>query len=72
MLERILAWVLIKDKIYEQIYQHLYSTLPDEEPVPVFVKGFQIEPFSKMPSDLRDWQFTDFETPRGDEDWSFI
>ena len=72
MLERILAWVLIKDKIYEQIYQHLYSTLPDEEPVPVFVKGFQIEPFSEMLNDLRDWQLTDFKMPRDDEDRYFI
>ena len=72
MLERILTWVLIKDKIYEQIYQHLYSTLPDEEPVPVFVRGFQIEPFSEMPNDLRDWQLTDFKMPRDDRDWRFI
>ena len=72
MLERILTWVLIKDNIYERIYQHLYSTLPDEKPVPVFVRGFQIEPFSEMPGDLRDWQLTDFETPRDDEDRYFI
>ena len=72
MLERILAWVLIKDKIYRQIYEHLYSRLPDEKPLPVFVRGFQIEPFSKMPDDLRDWQITDFKMPRDDEDRSFI
>ena len=72
MLERILTWVLIKDKIYEQIYQHLYSTLPDEEPLPVFVRGFQIEPFSIMPDDLRDWQLIDFRHPQDDRDWRFI
>ena len=88
MLERILAWVLIKDNIYEQLYEHLYSTLSDEEsvspddshyrgahasePLPVFVRGFQIEPFSMMPNDLRDWQITDFEVPRDDEDRHFI
>ena len=72
MLERILTWVLIKDKIYAQIYEHLYSTLPDEEPSPVFVRGFQIEPFSIMPNDLRDWQLTDFRVLRDDEDGHFI
>ena len=72
MLERILTWVLIKDKIYEQIYQHLYQAHPNEEALPVFVHGFQIEPFSEMPGDLRDWQLTDFKMPRDDEDRNFI
>ena len=65
MLERILVWVLIKDVTYEQIYQHLYSTLPDAEPLPVFVRGFQIEPFSIMPNNLRDWAARRLQTSTG-------
>ena len=72
MLERILAWVLIKDKIYEQIYQHLYQTQPGEEALPVFVRGFQIEPFSIMPDNLRPWQLADFRHPQNDEDRHLI
>ena len=70
MLERILAWVLVKDVIYEQIYQHLYSTQPPEEPAPVFVRGFQIEPYSTM-LNLRDWQLVDFKTPQDEKDGHF-
>ena len=72
MLKRILVWVLIKDVTYEQIYQHLYSTLPDAEPLPVFVRGFQIEPFSIMPNNLRDWQLVDYRHPQNESDRHFI
>ena len=72
MLERILAWVLIKDKIYAQIYQHLYATPSDAEPLPVFVRGFQIEPYAIMPNDLRDWQLVDFRHPQDYRDKHFI
>ena len=58
--------------VYEQLLEHLHSTLPDEESWPVFVRGFQIEPFSTIPNDLRDWQLVDFKTPRDDENTRFV
>ena len=48
----LLLWFFVDDAVYNRIYEHLHSETAAIFGKPIFVLGFQIEPFSILPDNL--------------------